>query len=101
MSKSSYVSAGSSTRVKDGPGTLFGAWFVPVAGSTLLLADNPDLGSGGPNFNNRTAITSTIASLGVYPASPVPVYFDAHALRFANALAVAASSSSPVPLFFD
>ena len=96
-----YVSAGSSTRVKDGPGTLKGVWFSPVAGSTLVLADNPDLGAAGVNFNNATSVTSTIAFQGTYPASPVPEYFDAHATRFANALSVAASSSARVSIFYE
>ena len=101
MSKVAYISAGSSTRVKDGPGSLFGVWFAPVAGSTLVMADNPDLGASGPNFNALTSVTSTIAFPGVYPASPVPAYFDAHAFRFANALTVAATSSARVSVFYE
>ena len=101
MSKSSYVSAGSSTRVKDGPGTLFGVWFEPFVGSSLVLADNPNLGASGPDFNLATSITSTIGFHGPWPANPEPAFFDAHALRFANALTVAATSSARVSIFYE
>ena len=96
-----FISAGSTTRVKDGPGLFKGAWIAPAAGSSIVIADNPDLGTTGPNFNSAASVTSTIALPGVYPASPVPVYFDAHALRFANALTVAATSSARVTLFYE
>ena len=101
MSKIAYVSAGSSTRVKDGTGTLFGIWLEPFVGSSLILADNPDLGSAGPDFNSVASVTSTIGLHGPWPANPVPVFLDAHALRFSNALTVSATSSARVSIFFD
>ena len=101
MSKVSYISAGSSTRVKDGTGTLFGVWVEPFVGSSLVLADNPDLGAAGPNFNSATSVTSTIGFHGPWPTSPAPIFLDAHALRFANALTVAATSSARVSIFYE
>ncbi len=101
MSKVSYVSAGSSTRVKDGTGVLYGVWFEPFVGSSLVIADNPDLGASGPNFNLSTSVTSTIGFHGPWPANPSPFLFDAHALRFTNALTIAATSSARVSIFFE
>ena len=101
MSKVSYISAGSSTRVKDGTGTLYGVWVEPFVGSSLVLADNPDLGAAGPDFNLATSVTSTIGFLGPWPANPGTEFFDAHALRFANALTIAATSSARVSIFFE
>lgn len=95
-----YISAGSTTRVKDGPGLLKGIWVSPVAGGSLVLADNPDLGNGGPNFNALTSITSTIGIHGVFIAgNPVPL--DGFATRFQNALTVSATSSSRVTLLYE
>lgn len=95
-----YISAGSTTRVKDGPGLLKGVWISPVAGGTLLIADNPDMGAT-PNFNNLTAITSTIANVGTWAASPQPQYLDGFATRFANALVIATTSSPRVSVFWE
>ena len=95
-----YISAGSTTRVNDGPGLLKGLWVSPVAGGSLVIADNPDLGASGPNFNNLTAITSTIGNHGVFVAGN-PVFLDGMATRFANALTVAASSSSRVSVLWE
>lgn len=96
-----YISAGSSTRVKDGPGLLKGVWITPAAGATLVMADNPDLGAAGPNFNNLTSVTSTVGIHGVFVTGTNPLFFDGFAHRFANALTVAASSSARVSVFYE
>ena len=96
-----FISAGSTTRVKDGPGLFKGAWLTPVAGGSLVIADNPILGNGGPDFNALTAITSTIGIHGVWPASPSPTFFNGFATRFDNALTVSASSSARVTVFWE
>lgn len=101
MSKVAYISAGSTTRVDDGPGRLFGIWYDPVAGSSLVVADNPDLGASGPNFNALTSITSTIAFLGVQPTTGLVLDLDAHAFEYQNALTVSASSSARVTVFYQ
>src|SRR5688572_4858528 len=95
-----YIAAGSSTRVKDGPGRLFGFWIAPAAGSSLVLADSPNLGNSGPNFNSPTSVTSTIGFLNQFSVA-TPQYFNAHAAPFVNALTVAASSSAKVTIFFE
>ena len=96
-----YISAGSTTRVKDGPGLFKGLWVTPVSGGSVLVADNPDMGSAGPNFNALTSVTSTVGIHGTWPASMPPAYFDGFATRFQNALVVSATSSARVSVFFD
>lgn len=96
-----YISAGSTTRVKDGPGLFKGLWITPVAGSSLVIADNPILGNGGPDFNNLTAITSTIGNHGVFVTATNPTYFQGFGTRFSNALTVSASSSARVSVFWE
>lgn len=96
-----YISAGSTTRVKDGPGLFKGAWITPVAGSSLVIADNPILGNGGPDFNNLGAITSTLGIHGVFVTATNPMQLSGFATRFQNALTVSASSSARVSVFFE
>ena len=96
-----FISAGSSTRVKDGPGLLKSVWIMPASGGSLVIADNPNLGAGGPDFNALTSVTSTITNLGVWPATPSPTFFDAFATRFQNGLSIAASSSARVTVLFE
>ncbi len=96
----SYISAGSSTRVKDGRGRLFGFWIAPPAGSSIVIADNPDMGTLGPNFNLASSITSTIGAMGQFSVA-TPQYFDAFATPFVNALSISATSSARVTVFFD
>ena len=96
-----FISAGSTTRVKDGPGLLKSVWITPVAGGSLLIADNPDMGASGPNFNNLTSVTSTIGIHGVFVTGTNPTFFDAFATRFQNALTVSASSSQRVTVLYE
>lgn len=96
-----FISAGSTTRVKDGPGLFKGLWITPVSGGSLVVADNPVLGNSGPDFNALTAITSTIGIHGVFQASSNPLYFQGFATRFQNALTVSASSSARVSVFYE
>ena len=95
-----FISAGSTTRVKDGPGLFKGAWIAPAAGSSIVIADNPDLGTAGPDFNSPSSITSTIAFHGLWTVV-TPASLDGFATRFANALTVSATSSARVSIFYE
>lgn len=93
-----YISAGSTTRVFDGPGRLFGITVSATAGSSVLLADNPDFGASSPNWNSPS-ITSTIARIGTF-ATANPAFFDFFSLPIKNALTVAATSSASVTVIY-
>lgn len=100
MPRSTYISAGSSTCIKSGAGTLYVAHISPANGSSLVLADTPDLGAAGPNFNLRTSVTSTIAFIGTF-ASTVPASIDLNGAAFNNGLSVSATSSAAVTVVWD
>mgnify|MGYP006921331063 CR=1 FL=1 len=93
-----YISAGSTTRVFGGRGRLFGIHVSATAGSSVLVADNPDFGASSPNWNNPS-VTSTIAKLGTF-ATANPAFFDFFGLSIQNALTVAATSSAPVTVIY-
>lgn len=100
MPRSTYISAGSTTRIKSGAGTLYLAHVSPANGSSLVLADTPNLGAAGPNFNLRTSVTSTIAFVGTY-ASAVPDSLDFNGTAFDNGLSVSATSSAAITVVWD
>lgn len=100
MPRSTYISAGSSTRIKSGAGTLYLAHVSPANGSSLVLADSPNLGASGPNFNLRTSVTSTIAFVGTF-ASAVPASLSFNGTAFDNGLSVSATSSAAITVVWD
>lgn len=96
MAKATYISAGSSTLVKSGPGVLFGLYLTPANGATVYAVDALNIGAI-PNLN--TDLTGTISRVTYGAATPDSVDFQG--IHFDNGLVVAATSSARITVFTD
>lgn len=102
MSRPTYISTGSSTTVKSGPGYLYGVHITPTAGSSLVVVDTvTGSGAGGFDMNSPTT-TGLIARLPFSGASTSgPAFIPFWGVRFENGLGVSASSSASVTVYTD
>ena len=99
MSASTYISAGSNTRVKSGAGTLYGIHVSPANGATILVQDSATGLGAAPNFNSDTH-TGIIGRIGMY-ASAVPDFIDFKGVHFGDGLTVAATSNARLIVLTD
>lgn len=105
MSRITKLSTGSTTLVKNAPGTLYAVHVFPVNGASVQIADiatAPNPTSGGFDFS----ITSTVSGSNwsyrtqVYGSSSGPEYIDFKGLQFSQ-LTVSATSSARVDVITD
>jgi hypothetical protein len=90
--KYTYISAGSNTTVKSGPGSLYKILSSNPTGSTIVLDDSVSLGQA-PNFNSATA--GTIGNIGGALLDFEP------GLGFNTGLTVAASSNARLLVVYE
>ena len=98
MPKAQFISTGSNTNVKSGPGTVYGVNVGGVNGASVFLVDSVSIGAT-PNYINQVSNGSNIAVIGPLTAAGGSV--NLHGSQFANGLTVAATSSAPVTVMYD
>ena len=92
-----YVSDGSNTTVKTGPGSLYSIQVSPGHGSTLTIVDSADLGAA-PDLNSDS-LTGIIGRVGEWSTSsngikPSPDTLSFVGLGFNVGLTLAATSNA-------
>jgi hypothetical protein len=99
MPKSAYISAGSNTTVKTGPGFLYGAVVGGGAnGGSAFFVNSISIGAT-PNYVTQLSDSSNIAVVG-----PVGVNggdFPLYGAPFSTGLTVSATSNAPVTVAYD
>ena len=99
MSRSTFISAGSNTRIASAGGVLYGITASgPTAAGAIILVQDSVTGLGAsPNYNS-VAHTGLIAHVGPLIAGVTSVPF--HGVRFENGLTVAASSNAKLTVYY-
>ena len=98
MPLSRYISAGSNTNVKSGPGNLYGVVAGGANGGTFFAVDSVSIGAT-PNYVTQLSNSSNITAIG--PLGAAAAAWDLHGASFQVGLTVAATSSSPLTVFYD
>lgn len=91
MSTPTYISAGSTTQVRSGPGSLYGVHITPANGASVVFIDATDAGSIASNFAQDPI--GIFARIGVYAAA-TPDFIEMKGVHFNSGLIVSATSSA-------
>lgn len=98
MPKSAFISAGSNTTVKSGPGQVYGAVVGPANGGSVFLVDSTSIGVT-PNYVTQLSNSSNIA-VG-YPLTTAWQNVPLFGATFHDGLTVSATSNAPVTVVYD
>lgn len=99
MPLSQFVSLGSNTTIKTGPGRLYGVTIGGANGGTFVALDSVSIGVT-PNFATLgNAVASNLAFIPGLAATPTQ--FDFRATPFEIGLTVAATSNASLSVYYD
>lgn len=99
MPRSQFISTGSNTTVKSGAGQVYGVIVGGVNGGSTFVVDSVSIGVT-PNYPNQVSNSSNLAVIANLAAGN-PQHYPMYGATFNRGLTVAATSNTPVTVFYD
>ena len=98
MSQTTFVSVGSNTLIKTGPGRVYGTIVSGVDGASAFLVDSIGIGAT-PNYVTQLSNSSNVATIG--PVTAAGGSFDLYGAWFQVGLTVATTSNANLTVVWD